>query len=364
MTTKPVRLVIMINLLLLTIQGCKSNIVMEATPVKEIFEIDPVFREVYDFLGGEEILGKAISRVYFQDNSKSQYLTNGKIVYNPQASSSQFFQMAPIGRMFGSSNPDSISENLEDELISGVHSVHPEFATLYKKIGSFFVGKPITGLKYNPNRKRFEQHFENLGIYRLEGESPGNAHLLAYGMWACESHCMEKESSDATVDFYQHIENPFNKFVKEFGLDFTGFPLTAAYSISDGKKEQIFENIVLATENRNNSAIEIRPLPKLVNIISDAPAETSDDASSVFFPVDDKYGYNIPIEFWEFITQNGGIEVFGAPITHYTLVQGEEYRQCFTNICLLSNINADPETPIKLEPLGYIYKEMNYRIDR
>jgi len=360
MTTKPVGLVILINLLLLTMQGCRSNDIVIATPVRESFEIDPVFREVYSFLGGEEILGEAISSVYIQDNSKSQYLTNGKIVYNPQASSSQFFQMAPIGRMFGSSNPDSISENFEDGIIYGVHSVHPEFITLYEKIGSFFMGKPITGLKYNPVRKRFEQHYENLGLYRLEGETPGKAHLLAYGIWACEPHCMQIESSDATIDFYQRIEDPFLKYVKEFGLDFIGFPLSAAYSTSDGKTEQIFENIVLATENRKNSAIEIRPLPGLVNIIPDTPAERSDDASFIFFPVDDNYGYNIPIEFWDFITQYGGIEVFGAPITHYSLVQGQGYRQCFTNICLLFNNEADPENPVKLEPLGYIYREMNY----
>jgi len=364
MITKQVWLVLLINFLLLALQGCGSDLSIVATPENEAFEIDPVFREFYNYLGGEENLGEAISNVYIQDSYKSQYLTNGEMVYNPQASSSQFFRMAPIGRMFGSLESDFTSESNDNALIYENHSVYPEFFSLYEKIGSFFVGRPLTGLKYNPNRKRFEQHYENLGMYRLEGEPPGQVHLLAYGAWACDQECSGIESGDATIDFYHSIDPSFKEFVNELGIDFTGFPLSNAYVSTDGKLEQIFENVVLSTENRDNSEIEIRPISKMMNIIPDPPTIRTDIPSFIFYPVDEDYGYNIPSVFWDFITLHGGTEVIGPPITHYTLAPGQGYRQCFANICLLFNPNTDPENPITLEPLGYPYKEMNKGMPR
>ena len=50
-----------------------------------------------------------------------------------------------------------------------------------------YVGKPPTELHYNPETQRYEQYFENLGMYWLESEGPEHVRLLNYGAWKCDA---------------------------------------------------------------------------------------------------------------------------------------------------------------------------------
>jgi hypothetical protein len=76
-----------------------------------------------------------------------------------------------------------------------------------------------------------------------------------------------------------------------------------------------------------------------------------------FFPVQGAdLGYEIPVYFWDYIGLHGGTAVFGPPITHYTLLSGVIFHQCFRNLCLMYDQGANEQARIRPEPFGYAYK--------
>ncbi len=49
------------------------------------FQVDPVFRAFYNYHGGEERLGKAISPPRKEGSATIQFLESGKLVFDPNA---------------------------------------------------------------------------------------------------------------------------------------------------------------------------------------------------------------------------------------------------------------------------------------
>jgi hypothetical protein len=341
--------------------GCEGgeDVAFYATPSLS-YSIDPVFREFYNYRGGESRLGKAISPPFQEGRKTVQFVEAGKMIFNPDAPVKDLFRMAPLGvEMWASEPPVEPPAHPGLHYIAG-HIIFPDFYPLYEQLGAQMVGKPLTEVKFNPIRQRYEQYFENLGFYRLIGSS--EVRLLSYGVWACKERCSLTEPTwrDSIIDTHSVdvIDPTFKPFVTEKGIDFTGSALETARRADDGKWEQILENIVLVAEAANQSeSVALRPVSEMLNILPDAPRPYSGDPNNYFYPAQDSnLGYEIPNFFWEYIEKHGNIAVFGAPITHYTPFDQMRYHQCFQNLCLFYDPGAPEGARIRPEPLGYAYK--------
>ena len=325
------------------------------------FQVDPVFRFYYNYHGGEERLGQAISPPRKEGSSTIQFLETGKMIFDPNAPANSRFRMAPLGLEMGVREPDTLPPSDPQLHYLNGHTISPGFYPLYELLGADMVGKPLTEEKLNLIRKRHEQYFENLGFYRIEGTS--EVHLLAYGTKVCDKKCAEGSPlSQATIDILSYIDPVFQGFVTQHGADMTGFALTEGYASPDGKWEQILENVVLVADSRIDSqSVTLRPLSQKVHIMVEEPRSPSGDPQMYFYPVQENKGYEIPLFFWDYIQKHGGVQVVGQPITHYGLLLGQVYHQCFTNLCLTYDSSAIEQARVRPEPLGYAYRVLYYK---
>ena len=351
-------------MLLLSCLGWACTKAPASNPAVEFtgqYQVDPVFRYYYNYHGGEERLGVAISPPRKEGSATIQFLETGKMIFDPNAPANNRFRMAPLGLEMAVREPDTTPpSNPELHYLNG-HTIAPEFYPLYEELGADMVGQPLTEVKLNLIRKRHEQFFENVGFYRIEGTS--EVHLLAYGTWACQEKCAEGKPLDqASIDILSYIDPVFQGFVNQYGADLTGFALTDAYASPDGKWEQILENAVLVADSRiNPQSVSLRPLSEKVNIIVEEPRKASDNSQMYFYPVDGERGYEIPLDFWDYIQKHGGVQVIGVPITRYALLVGQVYHQCFTNLCLTYDPSASEQARVRPEPLGYPYRVLYYK---
>jgi len=133
--------------------------------------IEPIFREYYDELGGEEILGPAISPSFSEGNNKYQYVQSALLVFNPNDPSGQRIQLAPLGMEMNVAEPGVQRPDRPNVRYIDGHIIYPEFVVLYEKLGGArHTGRPISEVHYNPDIKRYEQFFENVGMYILESD--------------------------------------------------------------------------------------------------------------------------------------------------------------------------------------------------
>jgi hypothetical protein len=322
--------------------------------------VDPVFREYYGHLGGEEMFGPAISAPMYDAGRVEQYLEAAKLVFDPEAPASMRFQLAPLGLEMEVFEPPSPPPADPSERYENGHTIFPDFYPMYERLGAHTVGMPLTEGHLNLIRNRYEQFFENVGFYRPVGSS--EVHLLAYGAWVCDQQCRDADGvKDATIDIESTVEPTFKDFVDGVGSDFTGFALTKGYNSDDGKLEQILENVVLMADSAENSeSVGLRALSEKVSILPEEPRPQGDSLDVFFFPTDGDLGYEVPLHFWEYYLGHGGLKVFGKPITHYSVLINQVYHQCFENLCLTYDPGASEGARVRPEPLGYAYKILYY----
>jgi hypothetical protein len=193
----------------------------------QVYPIDPTFREFYDLLGGEQLLGPGISPLFAHRGVYYQYTVAGLMVHDPGAPASQRFSLAPLGLDMGI-NEAPVSPPAQPDLryVDG-HIIYNLFVPLYEKMGGArFVGSPVTEVHYNPERGRYEQYFANLGFYWLEGDSTDEVHLLAYGAWKCDAYCRSPHPDASNVVLPQRISKRFAGAVERLGADFTGYAIS------------------------------------------------------------------------------------------------------------------------------------------
>lgn len=350
--------IVMVSLSILFSACQKEPVSLQTVQEPGTFQVDPVFREFYQHLGGEDLLGPAISLARSEGFATTQFVTAGKMIFDHNAPISSRFRLAPLGlEMDVREPPVSAPQNPEIAYIDG-HTLLPEFHRLFEELGASAVGKPLTEPRFNLIRKRYEQYFENLGFYRLEG-SP-NVYLLAYGEWICKDKCSSRElPGSSIIDIQSTIDPAFMDFVSKHGADFTGFAITDAYLADGGLWQQILENMVLVADTPLNSTqVALSPLSAKLSIMVETPLQRSGAPDRYFYAVDGDKGYEIPLHFWEYIEDHGGIQLFGAPITHYSLLKDNIYHQCFANLCLMYDATTRGLAYIRPEPLGYAYREL------
>ena len=282
------------------------------------------------------------------------------MVFDPSAPVTRRFSMASLGSQMGLEEPSVPAPKVLGVPYLNGHTINPVFLSYYEKLGAHIIGEPISELRYNPLRKRYEQFFENLGLYRKEGSD--EVGLLAYGAWACDFKCRTSNvNADRKMDIYQPIDPAFHDYVERMGADFTGFGLTEAYTAKDGNKEQVLENVVVAAYP--DQKVDLRPLADKLSIQPETPRPYSGDPNNYFYATDGDKGYEIPKELWDYVLQHGGIEIFGPPITHYAPLFGTAYHQCFAKLCLAYNLSATDGARVRPEPLGYAYKVLYYGLE-
>lgn len=139
--------------------GC--NVETTSNAASPIYQdgVDLRFREFYDWLGGEKVLGPVISGKFNDEERDYQYTVAALLVYVPDNEDSQRFQLAPLGFEMG------IAEPPMDPDTPGGHEIYPSFINLYNQMGGLrYVGYPISDARYNADKGRIEQFFENVGF--------------------------------------------------------------------------------------------------------------------------------------------------------------------------------------------------------
>ncbi|MGD2157274.1 MAG: hypothetical protein PVG32_10405 [Anaerolineales bacterium] len=313
---------------------------------------------MYKRLGGADYLGPAISPVFEESGVQYQYVVAALMVYDPTIDSGSHLSLAPIGMEIGVSEAPSPPPMDDSQRYLNGHVIYQGFVGLYDQLGgNRIVGLPLSEVHYNAKYGRIEQYFENLGFYQLETDPPSEVHLLDYGVWKCGQACSYVQESSGVVEPPTVYKSPFEEAISRLGIEYTGLPLTEPYVGFDGRLEQIFEYVVVVSDPESPAGISLRPIYSLLGH-KPAPLEKPDSADSnmYFYHIENGLGYNIPQHFLEFINRHSGIELSGPPVSSYSPMSDEKYRQCFLNLCLIYSPNQAEGMRIGLSPLGYTYK--------
>ncbi|MFO7624230.1 MAG: hypothetical protein R6V73_07755 [Anaerolineales bacterium] len=361
--------IILLILLLLSLTGCageKSGFVFVPTP-EGAKSVDILFREFYDHLGGVQVLGPAISPIFAHENRKYQYVQAGCMEYDLEAPASERFRLSPLGLELGVSDPPVPAPVQSDLVYVDGHVIYNGFVPLYRQLGGArFVGRPLSEVHYNQEKQRFEQYFENLGFYWMENDPPERVALLAYGAWKCDSKCRHQTPMSAQIQFPSLSTaldgRVFREVVARLGADFTGFALSDPFIGNAGKLEQVYENVVLVENPESPAQVSLQPLPEKIGIQPDPMTEYNGVEGMVFWPVESEQGYNVPQQFLDFITQHGGIEISGSPISELALEDDQIFRQCYTNLCLDYHLSSNIPLDLRIRPapLGQQYLDRYY----
>jgi len=323
--------------LILLISGCDDEIRPSGNNKNAILVVDHRFAEFYDWLGGEEVIGPIISKIFSHGNNEYQYTAAILMVFVPDANSTDRFQVAPLGLELGVAQPPTNPDSPFG------HEVHPDFMDMYIQLGGVrIVGLPLHEAYYNAELGRIEQVYENMGFYQLVNTLPGDVKLLDIGAWKCGEKCGYTSPAERRVQPHQTFDSPFTTAISRLDPSFSGQPLTGPFIAPDGNIEQIFENIVVMAAPDYPGGIRLRPLLELLGV--DAQAGI----------------YSVPEFFMEYINRNSGLELSGNPISEYQTFSSDVSRQCFENLCLDFYANFPEELQVQPAPLGYTYKNLYY----
>ncbi len=358
-------------LLPLTVFGaaCSPALVPASTDLTNgTYPVDPLFREMYDLLGGRTLLGPAITEMRnIDDNYRVQITVSAMMVYNMKGETGpERFSLAPLGNQLQIAEPpvppppDMIEES---RYING-HIIHKKFYPTYQKLqGARFVGLPITEVRYNPEKQRLEQYFENLGFFIEDDDPESTVQLLAYGAYFCDYHCRFSTNPNAVVTQVvtgqTALPEAFSIAISQLKPGFVGIWRAGPYQAEDGSLEVIFDNLVLYTEPEDPGRVYARPIVEKLGILADPPVARIPDERMFFYQTDGELGHNIPTIFGDYLAEHGGLDLAGPPITEIFLVKNNLWRQCFTNLCLDYH-HGDQNLPIRPAGLGFQYKALFY----
>ena len=119
--------------------------------------------------------------------------------------------------------------------------------------------------------------------------------------------------------------------------------------------------MVLIVDPMSPGGVGLLPITERLNILPDSMSVVNDDPNFHFYIVENQKGFGIPNHLWEYIDAHGGIELIGSPISNYSRIADQKYRQCFRNLCLIYDKSLSIVYP---EALGYSYREMYMKRDK
>jgi len=329
------------------------------TPVPDgTYSVDPIFQPFYEQLGGSDTLGPGITPIFEKDGVLYQYTDRALLMYDRQQPQEQRLRLGPLGRDLGIFElPPGDSSAEQGAAIDG-YPIFENFLPLYNELGGEnVVGKPLTVVHKNIDKNRYEQHFENLGFYWTAGDPAEAVSLLSYGAWRCDQRCRHSPPENSRIQTPVRKVMPFMKEVAWLGLDFTGYARSEPTIMPDGSLEQVYDNVALVINPEYPDKVYLLPLAERLGRADPSLQPASSDPENFFYPVQDILGYNIPVYFMQYIQQHGGMEYIGAPISPATQSEDSSYQQCFKNLCLQAELQADGSYEVQPVPLGLEYQQ-------
>lgn len=305
------------------------------------YPVAPIFMKFYNSLGGEKLLGPAISPLIESGQIQSQFVEAALLTYDPSGRNGGEFSLAPLGVMLGISEPPIEKPDSKDSLYINGHFIYPEFLQFFEQLGGIdVVGRPLTEAHHNPERNRIEQYFENLGLYRFTFDPPGTVRLLAYGAYVCDFACNYSPSSASIPSIQGLLPQPFSQEAARLGIGVTGLTLAGPHLATDGKLEVIFENVVMVLENeRRRSAYELTFQIWLPEILSGRPGNPFGFAHRSWLPFVIDLGTNL-----EESSQDEVIELLFGPI----IVKSAPKLKPYVSLRPIARmIGIIPDTPVE-----------------
>ena len=346
-------------LIILILPACNLSADVATTGT---YPVDSTFTDFYNELGGNSILGPAISPVFTTQGISYQYVFSGLMAYNPDQVTMTRFHFSPVASIeWGINDLAEPTPSDPDIPYMNGHRIWEEVLPFYNRYGPEIIGLPITGVKANDGNQRYEQYFEGIGFFRDYADPPGKIQLLPYGFWMCGSNCKYPETnaglpSRSYTRDYSETEQLFLQEAERLGYEFTGNPIASPSIATDGNFEMVFKNIVMFIDPLDGSQIKLRPLPSLLGIHVDPTTREENADWLSFYQQSEGHGYNIPKLFRTYIAEHGGIAYVGDPITEYHLLPDDGYSQCFTNLCLIYNPKAPQQLLVRPHALGIEYQ--------
>ncbi len=353
------RQTVLIIVLLLTLTACSSVFNPGPTPTPQgAFQLSSNFRNLFERLGGEPILGQAISPTFNYDGGiVCQYTEKVLFCYNSKKIEAERVGLVELGTLLYPPVPGQ------------QFKIYEGFQAFYKSLfGEPYVGKPLSEIRYNKEKRRLEQYFEKMGFYQLIDDPRATVHLLAYGSFACDDFCnYPPGAGGVNLNNLPIMALPVLNRIG--GIATFGAPLRQPSIGSDGNKEQLLENALYYIPKDNPNSIAFRPLAKMLGIRVEAPVRQSSrqDPGTIFYPVGDGVGYEVPVIFDHFIANHGGREISGAPTSSAFSIASNGSKmagQCFTNYCLYYNPDAPVGFQVGLMNLGSQYLKQTHPEDQ
>lgn len=340
--------------LLLIFSACNGSGLEQQPTHSAIVAVDPLLREAYQTLGGEMLFGPALTGLFHYHNYDCQYLEAGMLCYDPLDANR--FKFMPLGIALNVQDAPDAPAGGQGLVVDG-YTIYPAFVPLYQSLqGARYVGKPLTQPRFDYRKQRVEQYFENLGFYQLMNDAQGEVHLLAYGVFACDTYCRYSARSGSEVIASQGSEDEiFLAGMNAFGLDILGVPLTRPMVGPDGLLQQVYDGAVVYSPTGDPNQVALRPIARWLGMPSDPPQSPGMNAHMVFYPTQGELGYYVPVEFDQFLAQHGGVAFSGLPISSVVTLDHFEYRQCFENYCLVYNGRGAPALRVRFMALGVTY---------
>ncbi|HID85314.1 MAG TPA: hypothetical protein EYH28_03400 [Anaerolineaceae bacterium] len=306
--------------------------------------IAPECRDFYQKHGGMTFFGPPLEGPIAVADGKIQTFANARFLCTSQGK----VYLVPLGAaLIPADDPPPAKAD-------------PLFAAWVEAHGGLALfGPPRTAIRRNEAQKRWEQHFRYLGVALNDGAAAPT--LLPYGQLIWET---EKQGAAIPGTSTLTFPAPFYRLFQQIGgMDVLGVPLTGPYlNRRTGDYEMVFTyGVVGLTLNSGYTQALILPIVRdWGNQLGISPDPLTQPVSSPqlrFFHVRDGLGYNLPLPFFAFLENHGGMGVLcGQPITEYRWGKDGQIEQWCTNIGLVWLQQGQPH--IGLRPIGVTYKRL------
>jgi hypothetical protein len=349
--------------MLIFMAGCSRTV--ETSASGKTYPVSAPLQAFYDRMGGEVVLGPAISKLNDNTTGQCQYTVNALLCHNPMVAGDESFSFYSLGNELNVSEV-SINTDSPDGLIINGFTVYEEFVPIFERFSqTTYAGNPISQVRINYAQQRVEQYFEKVGFYRNFNDPIGTVKLLAYGAAGCTRGCSYQPAAEAELS-NPSISLSDLDLMEKLGIlvDKSAFgkALDKAHTAADGSLEQVYTGVVLFQDV--TGVVRPRPLSMILGMPVKPPAEKQYDYSSgvVFYTVNDTLGYHVPILFDTFINAHGGTAISGDPINEVFEYEPGLFRQCFTNYCLDYDPSKRENKQVTLTPLGKLYLAMDQTV--
>lgn len=359
--TSPLSLILTLTMLF-TLAGCERTLSTAASG--KTYPVSPSLLAFYNRLGGEAVLGPAISKLEDNPIGQCQYTVNVLLCMNPMVAGDESFSLYPLGNELNVREVPG-TPAADGTAVSGF-TPYEEFIPIFDRfVQTTYAGNPISPVHINYAQQRVEQHFEKVGFYRNFSDPIGTVKLLAYGAAACTRGCNYHPAAEAQLTNPSLSLDDLN-LMEKLGIltDKSAFgkALDKPHTAADGSLEQVFTGVVLVQDA--TGVVRLRPLSTILAMPAKAPGEKLYDYASgvVFYATNDTLGYHVPIQFDTFINTHGGTSISGDPISEIYEYESGHFRQCFTNYCLDFTPSKREDKQVSITPLGKLYLAMDQTV--